>query len=494
MMEPAVMAARFRTLLPPPSAKPAAVERRGKGFRGGLDGLRSPVMNDKARIITSAVFRRLQTKAQVFSLERDASVRTRLTHSLEVAMYGELLAERVFNLLREQNRIDEDLRIPFIGTVENACLLHDIGNPPFGHLGEFAIQQWFKAKAHETFVFEKWSKAPEEAERYYVSFKEFNGNAQSFRIVTRLQWLDGPHGMRLTWGLLGTMIKYLTCAAPSRGPFKRKLGYFETEAEVIAKAWDKLGLKHDDGVPLQRHPLTYLMEAADDIAYALSDIEDALEKRILTEQVFIERFKKVIEPVLRKYAVSPDERAIPPRHADDVKYSRFLRLRSLVTNALIDASARAFVDNVDAILIGDWHKELLAADTCVDRLVKRLKELAKRDIFLSAEAVDVELSGYQIVQELLNGFMPLLRLEYRDMSRLETTGTYHRTDWPLERRLYSLLGQRQLKAYHHFSRLRPELDRVYRTHLIVDFVSGMTDGYAVKIFNIMNGVSVGSSL
>ena len=487
------MAARFRTLLPPTLAK-ASTQRRGKGFSGGLDGLRSPVMNDKARIITSAVFRRLQTKAQVFSLERDASVRTRLTHSLEVAMYGELLAERAFNLLLEQKRIEEELRIPFIGTVENACLLHDIGNPPFGHLGEFAIQQWFKSKANEAFVFEKWSKAPDEAERHYIAFKEFNGNAQSFRIVTRLQWLDGPHGMRLTWSLLCAMVKYLTCSAPAKGPFRRKLGYFETEADVIAKAWDKLGLRHDEGVPLQRHPLTYLMEAADDIAYALSDIEDALEKRILSEQPFIERFKSVITPVLEKYAVSADERKIPDRQASDVKYSRFLRLRSVLTNALIDASARAFVDNIEAILDGSWHTELLATDPRVDHLVKRLKSLAKREIFLAAEAVDVELSGYQIVQALLNGFMPLLRLEYADIERLENSSTYHRTDWPLERRLYSLLGKRQLKAYHHFSKLRPELDRVYRTHLIVDFVSGMTDSYAVKIFNIMNGVSAGSSL
>jgi dGTPase len=481
-------AARFKELI--------LTERRGIDRRGGLDGLPSAVMRDKARIIMSPAFRRLQTKAQVFSLERDASVRTRLTHSLEVAMCGELAAEKTFELLLERGLIDEDLRVPFIGTVENACLLHDIGNPPFGHLGEYAIQKWF-SQDDGAKIMVNWRRGvPDELQQsHLLGFKAFNGNAQSFRIATRLQWIDGPLGMGLSYALLGSMVKYLTPHGGGKGNLTKKIGYFEAEADVIEEVWKKLGLPVKEGLPQQRHPLTFIMEAADDIAYALSDVEDALEKRLLQEDALLGAIDPYLRPVLARHG-STDiaDYTLVPDDQKDVKYPTFLQVRNLLAIAFIDAAAVAFVDNLTSILDGTWTSELLDADSDVKALVKQLKDIAKREIFLSPEAVDVELSGYHIVQRLLDAFEPLLRLDTASFRGLERSANYRRGDCPLERRLYALLGRRQLLAYSHHATKRPELDIVYRTHLVTDYISGMTDSYAVKLFNIVTGVSVGASL
>ena len=246
-------------------------------------------VSDTGRIVRSSPFRRLQSKAQVFSMVRSGAVRTRLTHSIEVSNYGELIAEPVVRRLIANGSLSEDLRLPFIKTVSNACLLHDIGNPPFGHMGEYAIQKWFeknKEELQDTWV--GFGKLKGDAfKRHLDAYSNFDGNPHGFRIITRLQWFHDEYGLNLTLSLLASYLKYLG-AQPGTGKFTKKVGYFPTEEKIVKKIWQKLKLKTDiQGLPLQRHPLVFLMEAADDISYCLSDIEDALELGVVSEDAFL---------------------------------------------------------------------------------------------------------------------------------------------------------------------------------------------------------------
>ena len=177
--------------------------------------------------------------------------------------------------------------------MESACLLHDIGNPPFGHLGEFAIQHWFATPPEK--VLGIWSRngiAGKAAQLHFAGFEKFDGHAQGFRIVSKLQWLDNPDGLNLTGTLLASILKYLSPSPPEQRPFARRVGFYEFESDLVVKIWKDLGLKmNSSGLPLQRHPFAFIMEAADDIAYCVNDIEDAIEKRVVSAERFWRAWK-----------------------------------------------------------------------------------------------------------------------------------------------------------------------------------------------------------
>lgn len=252
--------------------------------------------SDKSRIIYSSSFRRLQQKAQVFSLEPNASVRTRLTHSLEVSDLGRTLANKIAYKLNKNGQLSDENILPLVAIVENACLLHDIGNPPFGHFGEDAIKEWAKnileyiPKNLEHIPKNlKKNKNDELLEELITDFKEFDGNPQGLRIITKLHPDFDQHSLNLTYSTLLSMIKYPRTPITNetdKGKFK-KAGYFHTEKNIVEEIHEKLE------IPLgSRYPFVYIMEAADDIAYCMSDIADGIEKGIITETEFIEESKK----------------------------------------------------------------------------------------------------------------------------------------------------------------------------------------------------------
>lgn len=398
---------------------------------------RSPeteTLSDKARIIASSSFRRLQTKAQVFSLEENAAVRSRLTHTLEVAIYGQLIATRAFGILADKGILDSRLGLPFIQTVENACYLHDIGNPPFGHLGEFAVREWFR---HHEQVIKSWWKAggvsPADADLHFESFRHFDGNSQGFRIVSRLQWLSDEYGLNLTCPLLASMIKYLAPRPVSGRPFGKKAGFFESERDRILDIWTKLGLKIEGQLPAQRHPLSFLMEAADDIAYCLSDIEDALEKGIIDDNSLQ---RKLPRNLLGSKT---------PQHRHDSKLrprdAMFISYRIALTRKLVDIAARTFAAKYSAICNGDFHDHLFAHHRKAKDDLDELKEIAAEFIFPSREAVTIELSGHKILTTLLDHFSVLLSFSPDAFSRLlpERARDLKYGELALERRLFSRL-------------------------------------------------------
>jgi dGTPase len=452
--------------------------------------LETEILSDTGRIISSSAFRRLQTKAQVFSLERNAAVRTRLTHSLEVATFGQFIAESTFDRLLRRGAIAPGLHLPFVQTVQNACLLHDIGNPPFGHLGEFAIRDWFVKNTEELSGF--WSNAgmtKDSIGQHLLSFRHFDGNPQGFRILSRLQWLDDEWGLNLTCTLLASTVKYLHCQPIEARPFSKKIGFFPTERRRAAAVWKALGLNvTPDGDPAQRHPLVFLMEAADDIAYCLSDIEDAIEKKVCNQDDVL--------AVLRDTPLG-NERVLEPRadhqttgHRRHAANARFINASRTLTRDLTDRAAQAYDRNETAILDGAFEISLLDDDEGAKRTLEALKSFARRRIFVAREAVEIELGGFRIIQAILDAYKSLLRLSHADFDRLvigTAEGGVMPGDLALESRLFTLLPNKHLLAYEAARELEPALEPALRTHLVVDYLAGMTDSYALKIFHMLSG-------
>ncbi|MDB5884963.1 MAG: putative deoxyguanosinetriphosphate triphosphohydrolase, partial [Polaromonas sp.] len=246
--------------------------------------------SDRSRLVFSAPFRRLQQKAQVFSLEANAAVRSRLTHSLEVAQIGRFLADLIVENLIKNELIDSITARSFINFVETACLMHDLGNPPFGHFGEAAISQWFR-KNGANYVQRSIGLSSEinitnEIKEVLADFLEFDGNCQGLRIVALLQWNDDEYGLNLTYTALASHLKYIRAPLfdPSNEkhrPFRKKAGFFSTEQELVEIMWRQFGYSKENP---QRFPLAYVMEAADDIAYCISDLEDSIEKGLLKSE------------------------------------------------------------------------------------------------------------------------------------------------------------------------------------------------------------------
>lgn len=458
--------------------------------------LTTEMLSDKARIVTSTAFRRLQTKAQVFSLEKNAAVRSRLTHTLEVAMYGQLIAEKTFDLLVKGGKIEPIYRQPFVTTVENACLLHDIGNPPFGHLGEYAIRDWFKN--NKKAILDIWERRGDIeqtlAYHHIRDFENFDGNAQGFHIVTRLQWLNDEYGLNLTNTLLASMIKYLT-PAPSENVPDAKIGYFEIDRDVVVGVWKSLKLKLDGNQPNQKHPLAFIMEAADDIAYSVSDIEDALEKEIISQYDFFEFMQEEIKnqnindeetkKKLKSYV--RDRRKTSDRLS---KNAQFINFRIDVVSKMVQSASEYFANNDILIREGGFNGHLLTSDSTAGKLSSALKDFAKKHIYNSQEAIEIELSGFKMIQDILSRFLQIMDLSPEEFLKIQKQ-ELKRGHLSLERRLYNLLPKRHILAYNYLAKRKQNLELILRTHLIIDYLAGMTDSHAVKVFNILNGTTEG---
>lgn len=250
------------------------------------DVYRSSFHRDYDRIIFSNSFRRLSNKTQVHPLSKNDHVHDRLTHSLEVASVGRSLGLRAGELLQIRDKSINPYDIAYI--VQTACLAHDIGNPPFGHAGEEVIKEWFKKNKRKNFL-----KGLSKKERN--DFQHLDGNAQSFRIVTKIENSIGKGGMRLTFATLGTLVKYPYTSDECKRTKKSKFNFFQSERDFADDLFSELGLKEKDG-RYRRHPLSYLMEASDDICYGLLDLQDAIELNVIT----LKDTKKIFKSLCRK--------------------------------------------------------------------------------------------------------------------------------------------------------------------------------------------------
>lgn len=417
----------------------------------GSRGILIASESDKGRVINSAAFRRLQQKAQVFPLEPNAAVRTRLTHSIEVSQVGRHIAQKVIEKHKATDSESYPALAAFVNTIETACLLHDIGNPPFGHLGEAAIRDWFGPRNSPT-----------------LDMLNFDGNPQGYRLASFLSGAD-ENGFNLTCTLLLSMVKYPVTSADKAAEEKagksssRKIGLFATEYDSYLAACDKL-----KWVPNKKFPFVRLMDAADDIAYSMSDLEDGLEKQIIS-----------MEDLSRAFGT---DRFV------EGSVDAFVRFKTGVINQAVEKVADSFVSNLDAILQGEEVK-LLPTSSDIGALIKKVNEYAKMHIYTDKSAEQVELAGRSVIRGLLDHFGVLRDLSAADFATLLAEDSDAIRNKHLD--FHIRLLRRIPKSYRNKYRFEPKGDeQVRRDHLLVDFVSGMTDDFALESYQILQGIRI----
>lgn len=416
---------------------------------------RSEFLRDYDRLIFSAPFRRLQNKTQVFPLPGSIFVHNRLTHSLEVACVGRSLGNKVGSALLKVHPELSDSSIGDIGSIVSAaCLAHDLGNPPFGHSGERAISAYFTEGKGQ-------SLRDELSQEEWDDIIHFEGNANAFRLLTHQFNGRRRGGFALTYATLASIVKYPYSSYYAGG--KPKFGFFHTEAETFRTIADELGLIRFSGErePLRycRHPLVFLVEAADDICYQMMDIEDAYKLKLLTREETIALLTPFIED--HKQGHLTEVLGMVTDANEQIAY-----LRSKVIGILIDECAEAFMRHEKEILNGTFAEPLIkhTSERC-RQAYKHCSEVAVKKIYRSRDVLDIELAGFRIINTLI---------ELMTDAAIHPENAYSR-----------LLIDRVSSQYNlQASTLYGKVQAVF------DYISGMTDVFALDLYRKINGNSL----
>lgn len=418
---------------------------------------RNAFQKDWDRIVFSTAFRRLHDKTQVFPLPEDDVVHSRLTHSLEVASVGRSLGARVGEVLCERHRLQGLGASDFGDVAAAACLAHDIGNPPFGHAGEDAIGAYFRERG--VAALENLTLNERE------DLTQFEGNAQGFRILTRLQFGD-QGGLRLTAATLGAFLKYPRESAPqlkdTAGVASKKFGVFQSEFELLERLAALLELPaYGGGRGWMRHPMAYVVEAADDICNSMLDLEDGVQLGLVDSRILSDTLIAIARRS-KGYDKRRHERLNTPR--EEIAY-----LRALTIGELVKDCAAVFLDQDADLLAGKPVGPL--KNSCADAEVLRsLLKIAREQCYEAVDVLEIELAGYQVLGGMLECFVPaVLR------SATERT--------PRERRAQTLLSRNgALDGVTDY-------EKILR---VTDHVSGMTDRYALSTYHKLSGISLPS--
>lgn len=433
---------------------------------------RSEFQRDFDRIVFSSAFRRLQDKTQVFPLPESDFVHNRLTHSLEVSCLGRslgnIVGERI--LQRHPELKNRFTKFHFGEIVAAACLAHDIGNPPFGHSGEDAIAEYFRQGNGR--IFEQML----DNQAQWCDFIKFEGNAQGFRLISKLQNPKINGGLRLTYATLASFVKYpkeshVPAAADSLQPaayhkLYSKYGFFQSEKDLFRKVADETGLirKNIGSSSLfwSRHPLCFLVEAADDICYRLMDLEDGFHLGLLSFRDTEELLSALVGKSELKNYEARDEN-------DKIGY-----LRAKAFNELIGQISEVFVSEEDRILEGNLENDLINLIPAAETL-RVIKKISVEQIYSHSSVIEREAAGYEVLGGLLDIFITAVNA-YSE----HNTGAKHRKILQLLPAQFINEGGTQ------------ENDLYNRLLQITDFVSGMTDSYAVSLFRKIKGISLSS--
>lgn len=401
---------------------------------------RSEFQEDYDNLVFSTAFRRMQGKTQVFPLSGSDYVRTRLTHTLEVSCVGRALGQMVgHNIELPENRTPEDLG----AIVAAACLAHDVGNPPFGHSGEAAIREWF-ARSHVAKALKKELNAQEKRD---VSC--FDGNAQGFRVVTKLQ--KQGNGLELTFATLAAMTKYPNAALAGTVKF----GFFNSELAAFETVAKETGLLRNGEGQWQRHPLAYLVEAADDICNRVIDLQDSARLGLLNSKEVNEHFGAVLEEDIEAHA---------RRAENEVWGCKVLKLLSREI-------AENFVSNEERLLTGKYlHPTIIPVRRTAQ--LDEILDLLKKRVFSRKQVIEVEVPGFRVLGGLLDALV-------------NASEECHLRKAP------SKQNQLLLKFIPaQFRKFNKDTTAYTRLLGILDFVSGMTDSYAVSLYQTITGMAL----
>jgi dGTPase len=422
---------------------------------------RSPFQQDFDRISFSSAFRRLQDKAQVFPLAESSYVRTRLTHSMEVACVGRSLGTGAGVYICDKYKLDE-LQPSDIGAiVAAASLAHDIGNPPMGHSGEETIRDWF---CHSAIGNAMSMKMTDEEQADIINYE---GNAQGFRVLAKLQMPDNNGGMQLTCATLAAFAKYPIEAIDidkSAGVGTKKFNFFNDDRDLFAQVAANTGLAKLPGKNYAwcRHPLVFLVEAADDISYHIVDFEDGHKLGIIPYKDIQELFMNVInKPELKK-----DIDAL----SDPILKVEFMRAKAIGT--LIGEVIEAFKDNHKQILAGELDKPLVELIPSFEAL-RKIQQRSIDDIYTYQRAVEIEAAGFELTEGLLNTFVAAIN------DHAENENPSYRSQ-----KMIQLIPEK----YRNINPDSPYL----RLLNLLDFISSMTDSYAVALYKKIKGISLPS--
>ena len=418
-------------------------------------GIRTDFRRDYDRLVFSSPFRRLQNKTQVFPLPGSIFVHNRLTHSMEVACVGKSMADEIADALRVRHAGKEwvDTLRNISDIVAAACLAHDLGNPPFGHSGEKAISTFFSEGDGRTL-----NSVLTDAQ--WADLTHFEGNANAFRLLTHSFKGRRQGGFAMTYSTLASIVKY---PFESRLAEKNKFGFFSSEKETYEKVASELGIRRlsapDGLVRYARHPLVFIVEAADDICYEVMDIEDAHKLRILTTSEVVDAFLSFFPDERRRSVISVMDRVVDPN--EKIAY-----LRSCVVGILVQRCADAFLSHEQDILDGTLDRPLLELIPERERAGYALcNQISWNKIYNSGDVVDIELAGNHIITFLLQKFVDAVVNPDLNYSRL-------------------LLG----KFPHQYDVHSPSL--FTRIQAVLDHVSGMTDVYALDLYRKLNGTNL----
>jgi dGTPase len=418
--------------------------------RPAEDG-RSQFQKDYDRIVFSRAFRRLQGKTQVHPLPDNDHVHTRLTHTLEVASVGRSLGARAGLRLKQDHKLPEGMHPQDVGSIlQAACLAHDIGNPPFGHAGENAIRGWFRQNSR---YLDDLSDNQQK-----LDLSNFEGNAQGLRVLSQLEGHLFSGGLRPTFATLGTFIKYPWSSGHASIIKKEKFGYFQTEHEIIEEITTELGLIKTSSVSWTRHPLVFLTEAADDICYAIVDLEDALEVRILG-------FHEV-ESILSIGLDQKEREEYSTISLDDVP-RRLNYLRGKAVDYLVQQAVDAFFKNEKSILQGSFTDNIIMhCEQNAKEIIISAKNLASEKVFRDSRKTEIEIGAYSIIDVLLKALCDACIELKKSQPSFKS------------QRVFDLLGVNA-----------PDKDDSLYSCLIrmTDFVSGSTDKFSVRLSRRLSG-------
>lgn len=438
-------------------------DRLGRERKSGAgNASRSEFRRDADRITFSTAFRRLQDKTQVFPLADNDYVRTRLTHSLEVSSVGRSLGAQIGAVICEEHALPAH-GSDFGDIVAAASLAHDLGNPPFGHSGEDAIRHWFKTSptAQEAGA----TLTPEQR----ADIERYEGNAQGFRLITRLQMPDNPGGLQLTHATLGAFTKYpresIVPDSGVRGASAKKFGFYQSEREHFASVAETCGLirRAPDAAWWARHPLAFLVEAADDICYRLVDFEDGFRLGHLDYEEVRTSFMALIIPARHP-------KRLHEAHSD---HRRVQLLRDIAIGAAIEECAKVFLENERAILSGEFDVPLIDAVPSAEAW-SAIQKRSIDTIYATTRGVEIEAAGFEVLGGLLDVFVSSLN-DAASSAKPSARSRKLLQLVPLE-----TLGPDRV----------PDPNAYHRLLKMLDFVSGMTDSYAVSLYKKVRGISL----
>lgn len=437
--------------------------------------------NDYDTIICSTLFRRLQDKTQVFPLDDNDYVRTRLTHSLEVSAIGKKLGEYVFGKLKNlkiDSWFETHTEKDFSDVLLCAGLVHDIGNPPFGHFGEYAIREWFQTnlkqlslgKRRVTDILTKWQ---------LQDLYSFEGNAQSLRLLSRTPYLGRENGFNLSYSVLGTIIKYPISSVDlmKHNPNQyKKIGYNFSERKLFEDINLNMGM---NGC---RHPLSYLLEAADDIAYRTSDLEDAIVKKVISFQQIVEIFQqyeaKLDEKITNGKDISQCMNKLLTIYQEELsknsgkpELTAVQRWNQYIQGIMIKDAGDAFIKYYEQIMQGTLKADLFDS-TVSGYIILAVSELSEKLIYTSSMKTRTELFGRRVINSLLDQFMPAA-IVYDTEERISF----------IEQRTIDTVSEFYKSMYYSETYGKNEQEKLYmRILMITDYISGMTDNYAKRLY------------